>query len=79
MKMDFRRADAQKLNVILWKDVMGDKPVPAMLRSPVKKSAKDEEGDYSGSTVAVSRSRKAKWLFQQEKATSVEAGKGYTN
>jgi hypothetical protein len=31
MKMDFRHADhadAQKLNVILWKDAMGDKPVP---------------------------------------------------
>ena len=34
MKMDFRhadRADTQKLNVILWKDAMGSKPVPAML------------------------------------------------
>ncbi len=32
--MDFRhadRADAQKLNVILWKDAMGEQPVPAML------------------------------------------------
>jgi hypothetical protein len=30
MKMDFRhaeRADLRKLNVILWKDAMGDKPV----------------------------------------------------
>jgi hypothetical protein len=33
---------------------------------------------YSGSTVAVSRSRKAECLFQQEKATSIGAGKGYT-
>jgi hypothetical protein len=33
-KMDFKhadRADPVKLNVILWKDAMGDKPVPAML------------------------------------------------
>jgi hypothetical protein len=48
MKMDFLHADhadAQKLNVILWKDVMGDKPIPAMLLAPVKKSAKDEDGD----------------------------------
>jgi hypothetical protein len=32
--MDFKhadRADPVKLNVILWKDAMGDKPVPAML------------------------------------------------
>jgi DNA-binding beta-propeller fold protein YncE len=48
MKMDFRHADhadPQKLNVILWKDVMGDKPVPAMLMAPIKKSTKDEDGD----------------------------------
>ena len=35
MKMDFRHADhadAQKLNVILWTDAMGDRPVPAMVR-----------------------------------------------
>ncbi len=33
-KMDFRhedRADAQKLNVILWQDAMGAQPVPAVL------------------------------------------------
>jgi hypothetical protein len=44
MKMDFRHADhadPQKLNVILWKDAMGNKPVPAMLKARVKKSAKD--------------------------------------
>jgi hypothetical protein len=29
--------------------------------------------NYSGSTVAVSRSQKAEWLFQQEKASLVEA------
>jgi hypothetical protein len=46
MKMDFRhadRADAQKLNVILWKDAMGDKPVPAMLTERRKKTAKDDD------------------------------------
>ena len=46
MKMDFRHADhadAQKLNVILWKDAMGDKPVPAMLKARTKKSANDDD------------------------------------
>ena len=46
MKMDFRhadRADAQKLNVILWKDAMGNVPVPAMLKERRKKSAKDDD------------------------------------
>ncbi len=36
MKMDFRhadRADAQKLNVILWKDAMGDAPVPIVVNA----------------------------------------------
>jgi DNA-binding beta-propeller fold protein YncE len=36
-KMDFThedRADPRKLNVILWKDAMGNKPVPAMLLHP---------------------------------------------
>jgi hypothetical protein len=45
-KMDFRHADhadAQKLNVILWKDAMGDKPVPAMIKEKRKKSTKDED------------------------------------
>ena len=44
MKMDFRhadRADARKLNVILWKDAMGATPVPAMLSERRKKTAKD--------------------------------------
>jgi hypothetical protein len=47
MKMDFRhadRADAQKLNVILWKDAMGDAPVPASLKQRHKR-VKDEEDD----------------------------------
>jgi len=46
MKMDFRHADhadARKLNVILWKDAMGDKPVPTMIRERQKKSAKDDD------------------------------------
>jgi len=46
-KMDFRhadRADAGKLNVILWLDAMGDKPVPAMLKEKRKKT-KDGDDD----------------------------------
>jgi hypothetical protein len=46
MKMDFRHADhapVERLNVILWKDAMGDKPVPAMLKERSKKSAKDDD------------------------------------
>jgi DNA-binding beta-propeller fold protein YncE len=47
MKMDFRhadRADARKLNVILWKDAMGDRPVPAQLLIHYKK-VKDDDDD----------------------------------
>jgi hypothetical protein len=46
MKMDFRHADqapAEKLNVILWKDAMGDKPVPAMLKARIQRAAKDDD------------------------------------
>jgi hypothetical protein len=46
MKMDFRhadRADAQKLNVILWKDAMGDRPVPMLLTVKRKKAKKDDD------------------------------------
>jgi len=46
MKMDFRHADrapADKLNVILWKDAMGDKPVPAVLKERRKKDTKDDD------------------------------------
>ena len=46
-KMDFRhadRADAGKLNVILWRDAMGDKPAPAMLKE-TRKKAKDGDDD----------------------------------
>ncbi len=48
MKMDFRHADrapVEKLNVILWKDAMGSKPVPAMLLEKPKKTNKDKDGD----------------------------------
>ncbi len=48
MKMDFRHADranARKLNVILWKDAMGDRPVPAQLLVHYKKAAKDDDDD----------------------------------
>ncbi len=46
MKMDFRHADrapAQKLNVILWKDAMGNKPAPAMLTAHHKKAVRDDD------------------------------------
>jgi DNA-binding beta-propeller fold protein YncE len=46
MKMDFTHADrapAEKLNVILWKDAMGDKPVPAMLKVHHRKSTTDDD------------------------------------
>jgi YVTN family beta-propeller protein len=45
-KMDFThadRADAQKLNVILWQDAMGDRPVPVMLTEKRKKAKKDDD------------------------------------
>ena len=46
-KMDFShedRADARKLNVILWKDAMGNKPVPWMVLHP-HGSHKDDDDD----------------------------------
>jgi hypothetical protein len=46
MKMDFSREDrapTEKLNVILWKDAMGNAPVPAMLKARAKKSAADDD------------------------------------
>jgi DNA-binding beta-propeller fold protein YncE len=45
-KMDFThedRADPTKLNVILWKDAMGDRPVPALLLEKRKKQKKDDD------------------------------------
>ncbi len=47
-KMDFThadRADAQKLNAILWRDAMGDAPVPARLLEKQKKAKKDDDDD----------------------------------
>jgi hypothetical protein len=44
--MDFShadRADAGKLNVILWRDAMGSKPVPAQLTQKQKKAKKDDD------------------------------------
>jgi YVTN family beta-propeller protein len=48
MKMDFRhadRADAQKLNVVLWQDAMTGKPIPPMLMQRRKKAKKDDDDD----------------------------------
>jgi predicted heme/steroid binding protein len=48
MKMDFRhadRADAEKLNVILWRDAMGSKPVPAQLTAPHKEKPQHDDDD----------------------------------
>jgi DNA-binding beta-propeller fold protein YncE len=47
-KMDFvhaDRADPVKLNVILWMDAMGEKPVPPMLLEKRKKAKKDDDDD----------------------------------
>jgi DNA-binding beta-propeller fold protein YncE len=47
-KMDFKhadRADPVKLNVILWIDAMGEKPVPPMLLEKRKKTKKDDDDD----------------------------------
>ncbi|MDE3105017.1 MAG: beta-propeller fold lactonase family protein [Acidobacteriota bacterium] len=47
-RMDFvhpDHADPAKLNVILWKDAMGDKPVPPMLTELHRKSRKDDDDD----------------------------------
>jgi hypothetical protein len=46
MKMDFThpdRADSDKLNVILWRDAMGNQPVPSMLL--VKHAKKKDDDD----------------------------------
>jgi hypothetical protein len=45
-KMDFShadRADPSKLNVILWRDAMGDAAVPAQLTEKQKKAKKDDD------------------------------------
>ena len=46
LKMDFRhadQADAQKLNVVLWKDAMTGRAVPAMLTQKRAKARKDDD------------------------------------
>jgi DNA-binding beta-propeller fold protein YncE len=48
LKMDFKhadRADGQRLNVILWQDAMGERPVPQMLLEKRKKAKKDDDDD----------------------------------
>ncbi len=45
-KMDFThadRADSSKLNVILWRDAMGDAAVPAQLTEKQKRAKKDDD------------------------------------
>ena len=45
-KMDFThedRADSRKLNVILWKDAMGDQPVPEQILRKSKGKTKDDD------------------------------------
>ena len=47
-RMDFRhadRADAQRLNVILWKDAMDGRPAPASLLGKGKKARKHDDDD----------------------------------
>lgn len=46
MKMDLSgpdRAPAGELNAILWRDAMGDVPVPAMIRALAKVRIKDDD------------------------------------
>ena len=47
-RMDFThedRADPRVLNVILWRDAMGKKPVPAMLAKPVTRPRDQDDDD----------------------------------
>ena len=47
-RMDFThedRADPRVLNVILWRDAMGNKPLPAMLAHPQKGRQQDDDDD----------------------------------
>jgi DNA-binding beta-propeller fold protein YncE len=47
-KMDFShedRADARKLNIILWRDAMGSKPVPSMVLHPHDPHKDDDDGE----------------------------------
>ena len=45
-RMDFRhedRADPERLNVILWRDAMGEQPVPVQLTERRKRAKKDDD------------------------------------
>ena len=45
-KMDFThedRADSRKLNMILWKDAMGDRPMPEQVLRKSKEKTKDDD------------------------------------
>jgi hypothetical protein len=47
-RMDFRhedQADPRMLNVILWRDAMGNKPLPALLTHPSGKAGRDDDDD----------------------------------
>ena len=46
--MDFEHADQAPtavLNAILWKDSMGDKPLPAQLKHPAHTAHKEDDDD----------------------------------
>jgi DNA-binding beta-propeller fold protein YncE len=48
-RMDFThedRADPRVLNVILWRDAMGNKPLPAMLAHPQGRREQDDDNDH---------------------------------
>jgi hypothetical protein len=45
-KMDFTHedhADPRKLNIILWRDAMGNKPIPEQLLQKQKRTKKDDD------------------------------------
>ena len=45
-RMNFSRADqadTRLLNAILWRDAMGDRPLPAILRRPSAKPRRDDD------------------------------------
>ena len=47
-RMDFSHADqapTAELNAVLWKDSMGDKPLPPQLRHPAKHAAERKDDD----------------------------------
>ena len=56
-------ADAQKLNVILWKDAMGDKPVPAQLLENRRRRRRMMMTDWTG-IVAGTRYRATRSMLE---------------